>query len=37
MIKITSALLSIGLLLAGGSALADDMKKDSMAKDQMKQ
>ena len=37
MIKITSALLSIGLLLAGGHALADDMaKKDSMAKDSMK-
>ena len=36
MIKITSALLSIGLLLAGGSALADGMKKDSMAKDGMK-
>lgn len=37
MIKITSAILSIGLLLAGGNALADDMtKKDPMAKDGMK-
>ena len=35
---ITAALLSIGLLLAGGNAYADDMtkKKDSMAKDEMK-
>ena len=38
MIKTTSALLSIGLLLAGANALADDMtKKDAMAKDGMKQ
>ena len=36
MIKLASALLSIGLLLAGGNALAGDMKKDSMAKDDMK-
>jgi len=36
MIKITSTVLTIGLLLGGGSALADDMKKDTMAKDGMK-
>ena len=37
MIKITSALFSVGLLLAGSNALADDaMKKDAMAKDEMK-
>ena len=35
MIKITSTVLSIGLLLAGGSALADGTKKDTMAKDKM--
>jgi len=36
--KITAALLSIGILLAGGNAMADDamMKKDTMAKDSMK-
>ena len=34
MTRITTALLSIGLLLAGGNALVDDaMAKDAMAKD----
>src|SRR5512140_1308333 len=37
MIKITPALLCLGLLLAGGNAVASDtMNKDSMAKDPMK-
>lgn len=32
MIKITSTMLCVGLMLAGGSALADDMAKDPMKK-----
>ena len=36
MSKIAAAILSIGFLLAGGSALAQDsMKKDSMSQDAM--
>jgi len=37
MIKITSSMLAIAIMLAGGNALADDMaKKETMAKDEMK-
>lgn len=32
MIKITSSMLAIGIMLAGGNALADDMAKDEMKK-----